>query len=173
MPAGKLVLGCFTLTALVLACAATPLGATSSGIQAAKQKAPKGAVVFERECAACHGKRGEGLSSAPAIMGAGALPTYARDPSTQGGATIQSDTQQQLQNKLRPPGEQTRQPFRTAADLYDYVSKWMPLPQARIGSLSPDEYWAVVNFMLTAHGSAVPAGGVTPENAANVSVAAP
>jgi hypothetical protein len=44
----------------------------------------------------------------------------------------------------------------------------MPLPQARIGSLKPDEYWAVVNFMLVAHGVAVPAEGVNESNAKNV-----
>jgi mono/diheme cytochrome c family protein len=146
-------------------CSATPLGATDAGIAAAREKMPAGADVYQRECASCHGRRGEGLSAAPNIMGAGALPVYARDPSTL-GATGSAASQEQ--DRMRPPGEQSRVPFRTAQDLYDFVSKWMPLPQARVGTLEPAEYWAVVNFILVAHGVAVPAGGVTPENAKSI-----
>jgi mono/diheme cytochrome c family protein len=153
-------------SALFAACAATPLGATETGVNAARQKAPQGADVFARECASCHGRRGEGLSAAPNIMGAGALPLYARDPSTTGNVALQA--QQQQQQNLRPAGQQTRQPFRTADDLFEYVSHWMPLPQARVGSLTPDEYWAVVNFMLVAHGVPVPPEGVNASNAKNV-----
>lgn len=162
------VLGCLTVlsAALIAACSATPLGATETGIQTARQKSPDGGAVYERECAGCHGKRGEGLSSAPSIMGAGALPTYARDPSTTGNVAVQAENQQQ--DNLRPPGQQTRQPFRNAQDLFDFVSHWMPKPQARIGSLKPEEYWAVVNFILTAHGVQLPQEGVTPANAKSV-----
>jgi hypothetical protein len=46
----------------------------------------------------------------------------------------------------------------------------MPLPKTKAGSLTPEEYWAVVNFLLTGHGSAVPAGGVNAANAASVEV---
>jgi mono/diheme cytochrome c family protein len=170
MSLGRYVLGCLTMLAAagIAACAATPLGATETGIQSARQKSPEGSAVFERECAGCHGKRGEGLSAAPSVMGAGALPTYARDPSTSGNIGLQADNQQQ--DSLRPPGQQTRQPFRTAQDLFDFVSQWMPKPQARIGSLKPEEYWAVINFMLTAHGVALPPEGVTPANAKSIAI---
>ncbi len=150
------------------ACAATPLGATDAGVTAARDKAPQGADVFARECASCHGRRGEGLTSAPAIMGPGALPLYARDPSTTGNVALQA--QQQQDQNLRSADQRTRPPFRTAADLHQYVSHFMPLPQARMGSLKPDEYWAVVNFILLAHGAPVPAEGVNESNAANVPV---
>jgi mono/diheme cytochrome c family protein len=164
------VFGCLTLlaAAVLAACAATPLGASETGIQTARQKSPNGAAVFERECAGCHGKRGEGLSAAPSVMGAGALPTYARDPSTTGNLAAQAENQQQ--DNLRPPGQQTRQPFITAQDLFDFVSHWMPKPQARIGSLKAEEYWAVVNFILTAHGVTLPQEGVTPANAKSVAI---
>lgn len=152
------------------ACAATPLGASDTTLASAKQKSPQGAEIFERECSPCHGKRGEGLSSAPTIIGGTALPTYARDPSTGRAATLASQNEA---DRLRPPGEQTRQPFRTAQDVFDYVSKWMPLPKARMGTLPPDQYWQVVTFMLTAHGSAVPQGGITAENAGSVPVPPP
>jgi mono/diheme cytochrome c family protein len=158
-----------SLAATLGACAATPLGATEAAIAGAQQKSPQGADIYARECAGCHGKRGEGLSASPNIIGAGALPTYARDPSTTGNVALQAENQQQ--QNLRPPGQQTRQPFKTAADLEEFVSHWMPLPQSRVGSLKPEEYWAVVNFILVAHGSPVPPEGVTPANAANVPIA--
>lgn len=164
------VFGCLTMltAAGIGACTATPLGATETGIQSARQKTPEGGAVFERECAGCHGERGEGLSAAPSIMGAGALPTYARDPSTTGNVATQAENQQQ--DSMRPPGQQTRQAFHTAQDLFDFVSDWMPKPQARIGSLKPEEYWAVVNFILISHGVSVPPEGVTAANAKSVAL---
>ena len=48
----------------------------------------------------------------------------------------------------------------------------MPLPKSRAGSLQPEEYWAVLNFMLVAHGTPVPEGGVTPDNAKSVPISA-
>jgi len=48
----------------------------------------------------------------------------------------------------------------------------MPLPEKRAGSLSPEAYWSIVNFMLLAHGVAVPEGGVTPDNAGTVKLKA-
>jgi hypothetical protein len=44
----------------------------------------------------------------------------------------------------------------------------MPLPEKNAGTLTPETYWAIVNFMLVAHGVAVPAGGVNPQNAGTV-----
>jgi Cytochrome c len=152
------------------ACAATPLGASEAGLASARQRSPRGAEIFKRECSPCHGKRGEGLSSAPTIIGGTALPTYARDPSTSRAATLQTQTEA---DQLRPPGEQTRQPFRTAQDVFDFISKWMPLPKARMGTLPPEQYWDVVNFMLIAHGSAVPQEGITAQNAGGVPVPPP
>jgi mono/diheme cytochrome c family protein len=170
-PLGLLAFALLGSLALVAACSATPLGATQTGIATARQRVPTGAAVFERECAGCHGKRGEGLSSAPNIIGVGALPVYARDPSTSGNVAQQVENQQQ--DNLRPPGQQTRQPFHTAQDLFEFTSQWMPLPHARVGSLKPEEYWAVVNFVLVAHGASVPPEGVTPQNAKNIPVTPP
>ena len=36
--------------------------------------------------------------------------------------------------------------------------------------LTPAELWSLVSFVLIAHGSQVPAGGVTPENAGRISI---
>jgi hypothetical protein len=67
-------------------------------------------------------------------------------------------------------GADKRGAFVTAKDLYDYTSTEMPLPQSKKGSLKPEEYWAVVNYILVAHGAEVPEGGVNEQNAANVKV---
>jgi len=157
---------------LVGACSATQLGATDANAANARKASTPGAEVFDRECAGCHGKKGEGLSAAPNILGAGALPTYPRDQSSSNPA-MNTGAQGQNQDTSRPPGAPTRDPFRNAQDLHDYISKRMPLPQSRAGSLKPEEYWAVLNFMLVAHGVSVPPGGVTADNAKSVPITAP
>lgn len=157
--------------ALAAACSATQLGATDANVATARQKASLGAQVYEKECAGCHGQRGEGLSAAPPVMGASALPTYPRDQSA--NPAMAAGPAQPNQDTARPAGAPTRDPFRTAQDLYDYLSQRMPLPKSRAGTLKPDEYWAVLNFMLIAHGTPVPEGGVTAENAKSVPISPP
>ncbi len=163
-----------SLTALGLAltaCSATPLGASEPNLANAQKKAGPGGDLYQKECAACHGKNGEGLTNAPGVIGAGALPTFPRDQSLSSNPGINNNAQQGQQDSSRPPGAPSRDPFRNAQDLFGYVSTKMPLPKTRAGTLKPEEYWAIVNFMLLAHGSAVPAGGVTAENAASVEIA--
>jgi mono/diheme cytochrome c family protein len=140
-----------TLSVSLLHCSATPHGASDSGIARARCTAAPGADAFDRECASCHGKRGEGLGNTPPIMGPGALAEHA--PASAAG---------------QPP----RGPFRSAQDVYDYLSLRMPLPKPVAGTLSPAEYWAIVNYMLLAQGVVVPPGGVTEANAKRVSLRA-
>lgn len=156
----------------VAACSATPLGANEPNLANARQKASQGEELYQRECAACHGKRGEGLTSAPAVIGAGALATYPRDQSLSTNPALNNSVQAQTQDSSRPPGAPSRDPFRNAQDLYGYISTKMPLPKSRAGSLKPDQYWAITNFMLLAHGSNVPEGGVNEGNAASVPISA-
>jgi len=153
--------------AVIGGCSAPPLGSTPANHEKASRL--PGADVFGRACASCHGQRGEGLSQAPALMGSGALPLYKRDPATTSSPAFQDIAERQRQQSL-PPGADTRGAFKTAADLFKYVSREMPLPKSKAGSLSEGEYWAVVNFILVGHGSAVPAGGVTAANAATVEI---
>jgi mono/diheme cytochrome c family protein len=150
------------------ACSTTPLGASEPNLANAQQKAGPGGELYDKECSACHGKRGEGLTNAPPVIGSGALPTYPRDQSLSTNPALSNAASQQQQDSSRPPGAPSRDPFRTAKDLFDYTSTKMPLPKSRAGSLKPEEYWAIVNFMLMAHGSAVPDGGVNESNAASV-----
>ena len=122
-------------------CATTSArGAAAPELASAERAFPAGAGVFARECAPCHGKRGEGVGSVPAVMGAGALPEVNHDG-------------------VR---------FDSALDLFSYTQREMPLPKSRAGSLSDAEYWAVTSFTLRAHGVAVPEEGVTPGNAAGI-----
>jgi hypothetical protein len=157
-----------SISSFEFACATTPAGATDANLAKAKNQASQGAGIFARECASCHGERGEGRARAPAIIGFGALPLYPRDSASSPAFT--DPAQLQIQAQSRPPGVSSRDPFRTAQDLYNYVSTRMPLPKSRVGSLKPEEYWAIINFILTAHGSKVPEGGVTPSNAGGVRI---
>ena len=151
------------------ACSIPPLGATDTGIAQARAKSPPGAELFDRQCASCHGRHGEGLSTAPSIMGSGALPIYPRDDTASSNPAFTASSQRQ-NDAARVPGQVKRQPFRTAQDLYEYVSTRMPLPANSAGTLKPEEYWAIVNYMLIAHGVAVPAEGVTEANAKTVNM---
>jgi mono/diheme cytochrome c family protein len=159
------------LVALVAlsACSVTPLGATQANLTAATQTSPPGAAVYRRECASCHGERGEGLAQSPPIMGSGALPLYERDPATSTNPAMQ-DPAERLRTANLPPGADVRGAFRTAQDLYKYVSREMPLPRSKAGSLKPEEYWAVTNYVLLGHGVPLPAGGVNESNAAQVAI---
>ncbi|HVR20731.1 MAG TPA: c-type cytochrome [Polyangiaceae bacterium] len=155
------------LLAPVAACSVTPLGAKQENLTAAHQKASPGASVYRRECVSCHGERGEGLAQAPAVMGSGALPLYERDPATSTNPALQ-DPAERLRTANLPPGADVRGAFRTAEDLFKYISREMPLPRSKAGSLKAEEYWALTNFILLGHGVALPAGGVSPSNAAQV-----
>lgn len=155
------------------ACASTPRGATEAQMALARQKAADGAALFEKECAGCHGQRGQGLSNGPAILGPRALPEYPDEAGSAGNPQLANPGQVRTQRLTQVPGAPSRAPFRTAADLHQYVSTRMPYPQRRSGSLKAEEYWAIVDFMLRAHGSDVPEGGVTPGNAQSVPLASP
>ena len=150
-------------------CSVTPLGATDSGIAKARSAAPPGADAYDRECSSCHGKRGEGLTTAPAIMGSGALAEFPREDTSSSSPAFATNAPTQA-DVAHVPGQAKRDPFRTAQDVYDYVSSRMPLPKSQAGTLKPEEYWAIVNYMLIAHGLAVPAGGVTESNAKSIAL---
>lgn len=147
-----------------------PRGATPAQLAQAKGEVPEGYAVFQQRCAPCHGERGESVSNAPAILGPGALPEYPRERNLNATAASGDPELLRLEAQTRPAGAPWRDPFRTASDLYRYTSKNMPLPAESAGTLSPDQYWAVVNFMLVAQGVALPAGGVNPANASSVRI---
>lgn len=161
-------LSSWSLAALLgaAACGPSQLGASDASLASAKTQAAPGASTFNSKCASCHGERGEGRAYAPSIIGPGALPLYPRD---NGGAPMTTDpVQLQLQSQTRPPGAPSRTPFRNARDLFEYLKQHQPT--ADLKSLNQADLWPLVTFMLIAHGSQVPPGGVTAENADRVEI---
>ena len=156
------------LVALVAACSSIPRGATPANFSNAQSASPQGFALFKQNCAGCHGERGESVTKAPSIMGPGALPEYPPQRDANADPASGDPELLKLQAQTRPAGAPWRDPFRDADDLYHYVQKNMPLPADKAGSLSAEEYWAIVNFMLLGHGVQVPPGGVTAENAHSV-----
>jgi hypothetical protein len=151
-----------------LACASTKSGATPDDIARAHDQAAQGASVFTNECASCHGGRGEGLASAPGILGPGALPEYPRDTGGVGDPTITDPQLIQIQAQTRPAGAPWRDPLRNAQDLYTFTTTH--LPKSRAANLKEGDYWAVVNFMLAVQGVSLPSGGIGPTNAASIPI---
>lgn len=101
---------------------------TTSAPQNFAAQVALGQKLYGEKCASCHGDSGEG-KKAPAVVGIskGALPL---DPP--------------------PTAKYRKQQFKTVADVADFVVKTMP-PDSP-GSLSADEYYAVLAFDLKANG---------------------
>jgi len=152
---------------IMFACTVTPRGALEANLNTAKSRASTGASLYAEQCASCHGQRGEGIT-APALMGLDALPTFPRDASQSSMASNTDPNELQMRQQLNPGGMPSRQPFYTAQDVFQYVSTKMP--PKRAGTLGADQVFGVVNYMLLAHGTAVPPEGVNPTNASKVVV---
>ncbi len=104
--------------------AAPPAG--TPGAFAAQAKA--GAELYGKYCGGCHGAHGNDGKAPPVVgLNAGALP-------------------------LAPPpkAKMRKVQFKTVADVADFVAKTMP-PKAP-GSLSADDYYAIMAFDLQANG---------------------
>lgn len=109
-------------TATALSAGTIPTTATFA------EQAAAGQELYGAHCASCHGASGEGKKG-PRLVGVaqGALP-------------------------LEPPASAKRRKgeFHTAADIAGFVVKNMP-PDAP-GSLTEDQYWAILAFDLKANG---------------------
>jgi cytochrome c len=106
-------------------------------------QAGRGGEIFAETCAGCHGEQGEGIEGRPAVMGDKALP---RDP---------------------PDGAKARtSKFETALDVFTFIKSDMP-PIAP-GSLSDEQYWALVAFQLKTSGVKLGAGDLSEANAASM-----
>jgi len=153
------------------ACATTQRGATEASLAHARGQAETGATLFVASCAGCHGTRGEGLGSAPPLLGPGALPEFPRTAGGSGDPTLIDPQQLQIEMQSRPAGAPSRDPFRNAQDLFRFIRTQMP--KNHPGSLSDGDAWAVVNFILAAQAANLPPGGIGPGNAAAVPVPHP
>lgn len=110
----------------LLAFAASACGASTKDSAEPPSMVEQGAALFASECAHCHGASGEGTDRGPAVVGDGVLPL---DP---------------------PAGAERDVQFRTALDVFNWVKVAMPGDDP--GSLSDEEYLAVMAFALTANG---------------------
>jgi Cytochrome C oxidase, cbb3-type, subunit III len=152
----------------ILACSGLRYGISDADRALAREVAPRGVALFAEQCARCHGQHGEGRSSTPPVLGRDALPEYPREQNPNSGLTAGDPEALRLKARSRPAGAPSRDPFRTAADLYGYVSRSMPPSEEARAVMTPDDYWALVNLMLLSRGVSVPRGGVTDKNAASV-----
>lgn len=130
----------------VLLAAAVPVHAFTA------EQADKGREIFRLQCARCHGPEGQGISdiykgmTAPPLIGPGALPLDAR-----------------AYQKMR------HFQFRTVRDVYEFASAVMPADQP--ASLSAEDYWDVIAYLLSANGVAVNGKLLTEDEAASLSLA--
>jgi len=131
----------------------TQAGPAAAPAQAAAPAAPQtfdeqarwGGALYGSHCAGCHGASGEGSQGAPRVVGLaeGALPLAPR------------------------PGSHRTAEFVSVADVAGFVVATMP-PKAP-GSLSAEEYWAILAFDLSANGLHLEQK-LTPELAATLTI---
>ena len=102
------------------------------GLPAGRGTAAEGAAVYAAQCASCHGAKGEGQGTFPKLVQPAALDSATRD-------SFPFDRDFKIPKTIG-----NYWPYATT--LYDYVHRAMPY--AAPGSLSPDETYAVVAYLL-------------------------
>ena len=103
---------------------------TGKGLPAGRGTYAAGAAVFARQCVACHGAHGEGLGPYPRLIsGPRTAFDFATDPAI-------------------PKTVGNYWPYATT--LYDYIHRAMPLTAP--GSLSSDDVYSVVAYLLAENG---------------------
>ena len=105
------------------------------GLPAGRGTAAEGAAVYAAQCASCHGAKGEGQGTFPKLVQPAALDSATRD-------SFPFDRDFKI-----PKTVGNYWPYATT--LYDYVHRAMPY--AAPGSLTPDETYAVVAYLLAAN----------------------
>jgi cytochrome c len=132
-------------------CASNPPPAAASGSTAAApasfaEQVTQGQKLYADNCANCHGDSGQGTAKAPKVVGLkdGALP-------------------------MDPPADRKyrKNKFVTVADVAEFTVANMPPGKA--GSLTNDQYWAVLAFDLHANGIDLPSP-LTPEVAKTLTI---
>ena len=106
------------------------VNSSGDGLPAGHGTYAAGATVFARQCAVCHGTQGEGLGTFPRLIGGPKNAfNFASDP------TI-------------PKTIGNYWPYATT--VYDYIHRAMPLSAP--GSLTTDQVYSVVAFLLAENG---------------------
>lgn len=165
----SLVGGVFSLLGLIgIGCAAIQTGASVDELSKARGQSSQGANVYASECAKCHGDRGQGMGDVPDVMGPGALPENPRNSASASSSAMGDPQLLQLQAQARPAGAAWRDPFRTAQDLFNFLSTHMP--KGRVGEVKPADLWAVTSYMLAVQGAQMPPSGAGPANANSIQI---
>lgn len=105
--------------------------ASGVGLPAGQGTAATGAIIYAQKCAVCHGPKGEGIEKNPKLIG--------RDPPA--GFVFATDFK-------APKTIGNYWPYATT--LYDYIHRTMPLTSPN--SLTPDELYGLVAFLLSENG---------------------
>jgi mono/diheme cytochrome c family protein len=122
------VMACGLSLLTAVACGgSTPAPASAAGSSASDDQVAAGGKLYGDNCAKCHGAGGEGNAKAPPVVGKNALPLEPR-----AGAQVR------------------KTPFHTAGDVLQFVKANMP--PTKPGSLTDDEYAAIIAFDLKANG---------------------
>jgi cytochrome c len=111
--------------------------------RADEAQATQGAQLYGKHCAKCHGEAGQGTKKAPPVVGKEALP-------------------------LDPPAKAKvrKSQFHTAQDVAEFVAAKMPANKP--GSLTLEEYYAILAFDLKANGVDVSSKKIDPKTAAEI-----
>ena len=130
------------LTIALAAAGAVLVATTVASAAGGEDQAAEGAKLYAKHCAKCHGDAGQGKKGPP-LVGKDALPL---DPP----ATA----------KLR------KTQFHTAQDVAAFVAANMPPKKG--GSLTTDQYYAILAFDLKANGVDVSGKKIDPTTAAQI-----
>jgi len=103
------------------------------GLPAGAGTVEEGEVIWEAQCASCHGSFGEANTTFTPIIGG----TTAEDMETGRVAALERPDYPQRTTMMKVP---------TIATLYDYIRRAMPWTEPK--SLSDDEVYAVLAYML-------------------------
>ena len=105
--------------------------ASGAGLPVGQGTAATGAVIYAQKCAMCHGPKGEGIDKSPRLIGRAPPPGFVFATDAKAPKTIGNYW-----------------PYATT--LYDYMHRAMPLSAP--GSLTPDETYSLVAYLLSENG---------------------
>jgi mono/diheme cytochrome c family protein len=127
-----------------------------------------GLQVYTRRCQTCHGDKGQGLTLEWRLT----WPETHQNCSTpKCHGTQHPEDGFEIKDNYAPAviGEGTLARFRTAQDLFTFISTAMPMHAP--GSLTEEEYWALTAFLLAAHGVAADDAELNPDTASQIALA--
>jgi len=118
-------------------------GAGTPARAADSSQVDEGAKLYAKHCAKCHGDAGQGGKKAPPVVGKDALP-------------------------LDPPAtaKVRKSQFHTAQDVAEFAATKMPANKP--GTLTADQYYAILAFDLKANGVDVTGKKIDPKTAAEI-----